>query len=124
MEGFYFFDPVHGRILTFPIQFLVPFVDLGVPLFSVRCWCIHNLILATWKNTRPLRHATFGRDSRFSVEPGHVGPVAAVQSARGVCDNSPGSASVRRPRFWCDTADRPVGSILGLGLPVRGSALV
>ena len=63
MEGLYFFNPVHGCIHTFPIQFLVPFVDLGVPFFSVRCWCIHTLILAIGKNTRPLTLATFERDS-------------------------------------------------------------
>ena len=124
MEGLYFLDSVHGCILTFPIQFLGPFVGLGVPLFSARCWRIHNLTLVNGQHTRPPRPVSFGMDPLWSVDPWHVGPAVVEQSARGACGNSPGSINVHRPRFWFDTVDRAVGWLLGLGLPVRGSALV
>ena len=109
VEGFHFLDPIHGRILSLSIPFLLKLVFFGVPLFSVRCGRIHNSTLANGKNTRPQTLVTFGTDFRFSVEPGHVGPAVVAQSVRGSDDSSLGSASVCRPRFSFGSADRPVG---------------
>ena len=126
VAGPHLLDAVHGRILSLPIEFLVPFIELGVPLFagSARSGRIHAAIRVNGRHTRPPRPVTFGMDPHWSVSLWHDGPAAAVQSARGACGNSPGSINVHRPRFWFDTVDRPVGWLLGLGLPVRASGLV
>ena len=78
VEGLHLLDPVHGRLLSLPVQFLLDPIFLGVPLFSARCGRIHALTLANGQHTRPPTLVTFGTDSRFSVEPWHVGPVAAA----------------------------------------------
>ena len=80
VKGFHFLDAIHGRILSLPIEFLVPFIELGVPLFAwlARSGCIHGLTLAIGQHIRLPRPVTFGMDSRFSVDAWHVGPAVVV----------------------------------------------
>ena len=112
VEGPHLLDPLNSRILSQPIQFLVPFIGLGVPLFLgslARSGRIHGPTLAIGRHTRPPTPVIFGMDPLWFVDPWHDGLAVAVQCARGSDGSSLGSANVQRLRFWLDIAGRPVG---------------
>ena len=116
VQGFHGIDPVNSSILAFPIQFLVPLIFLGIPLFLfwVRSGRIQALTPVIGKHTRQLAHATFGRDSLWSVDLWHDGPAAAVQSGHGADGNSSDSRHGCGLNFWLGTSNRPVGCTRGL----------
>ena len=116
VKSLHFFDPINSSILTFPIQPLVEFISLGVPLFLgglAQSGRIHALIPANGRHTRLPTHVTFEKGSLCFVGPWHDCPAVAAQFARGADDSSPDSGNGFGPNFWLGTANRPVGCTLG-----------
>ena len=125
VEGLHLLDPVEGRILSLPIQFLVDLIFLGVPLCFLglaRSWRIHAPIPVIGRHTRPPTPVFFGTGG--SDAPWHDGPAAAVRCDRSSCGNSPDSGCVLGPRGSLGNGGRPVRLLLGLWLSVRGWGLV
>ena len=124
--GLHILYPIQGGILSLPIQFLIDFIFLGVPLFLglAQSWRIHAPIPVIGRHIRPPTHVTFGKGLARSDDPWHDGPAVAAQFARGSGGNSPDSGGVPGPNAWLGIGYRPVGSPLGLWLSVLVLGLV
>ena len=120
-------DPIQGRVLALPIQFLIVFVFFRVPPFLgelAQSWHIHDPVLVIGQHTRPPTHATFGTDWEESVCSGHDGSVAGGQSARGDDDNSRGSEPALATNGQFGNGYRPTDSTLELSQSLQVSGAV
>ena len=66
VHGLHVLDPIQGRVLALPIQFLILFVFFRVPFFLgglAQSWRIHDPALTIGRHTRPQTHVTFGMGS-------------------------------------------------------------